>query len=112
ALPICSSSWRWAGGMRVMADAAAVHALPSAETRIAHLAAGWEAPSLFLIAVLLLCFGLVTVYSTSAVMAASAGLPDYYYVVQQATGGVLGLLALAFMARLDYRTLRLLAWPI
>lgn len=85
---------------------------PSAETRVTHLASGWEAPMLFLITLLLLSFGLVTVYSSSAVKAASEGLADYYYVVQQAVGGVLGLVLLAAAARTDYRALRLLAWPI
>lgn len=67
---------------------------------------------LLLLAVVALSFGLVTVYSTSSVKAQAQGLPDYYYVVQQAAGGVGGLFLLALMAKLDYRRLRLLAWPL
>jgi cell division protein FtsW len=83
-----------------------------AETRVEHVASGWEGPLLLLLAVLALSLGLVTVYSTSSVKAQTQGLPDYHYVVQQATGGVAGLFLLALMAKLDYRRLRLLAWPL
>lgn len=84
----------------------------NAETRIAHLASGWEAPTLLLLAVLALSFGLVSVYSTSSVRARMEGLADYHYVIQQATGGVVGLFVLALMTNVDYRRLRLLAWPL
>jgi cell division protein FtsW len=84
----------------------------STETRVEHVATGWEAPLLLVLSVLALSFGLVTVYSTSSVKAQMAGLPDYHYVVQQAIGGVAGLFLLALMANLDYRRLRLLAWPL
>jgi cell division protein FtsW len=76
------------------------------------LAVGWEAPALLLITITLLSFGLVSVYSASAVMAQSAGQPDYYYVLSQLTGGAMGLVALVIMAQVDYRHLRLLAWPL
>jgi cell division protein FtsW len=84
----------------------------TAETRVQHVATGWEAPVLLLLTVLALSFGLVSVYSTSSVKAQMEGLPDYHYVVQQALGGVAGLFLLALMAKLDYRRLRLLAWPV
>lgn len=84
----------------------------SAETRLAHVATGWEAPALLLLTVLALSFGLVMVYSSSSVKARTEGLADYYYIVQQAIGGVLGLCLLVAMAKLDYRRLRLLAWPL
>jgi cell division protein FtsW len=73
---------------------------------------GWEGPTLLLLAVLLLSFGLVTLYSASAVMAQTAGLADYYFVVRQAGGGAVGLVVLALAARLDYRWLRQAAAPL
>ncbi|MGH7505888.1 MAG: FtsW/RodA/SpoVE family cell cycle protein [Longimicrobiales bacterium] len=87
---------------------AVVHSLPI--ERGARLS-GWEAPMLLLLAMLLLSIGLVTVYSTSAVKAQAQGLADYHYVIRQAAGGALGLALLAAAAWLDYRRLRLLAWP-
>ncbi len=92
--------------------AVALAVLSRSEARGVHVATGWEAPAMLLLAVLGLSFGLVSVYSTSSVRAQTQGLPDYHYVVQQATGGVAGLFVLAFMAKLDYRRLRLLAWPL
>jgi cell division protein FtsW len=74
--------------------------------------AGWEGPALLLLAVLLVSFGLITLYSASAVMAQTAGLADYYFVVRQAGGGAVGLVVLALAARLDYRWLRQAAGPL
>jgi cell division protein FtsW len=73
---------------------------------------GWEAPALMLLAILLFAIGLITVYGTSAVKAQELGLPDYFYVVRQAAGGAAGLVLLALLAWVDYRRLRLLAWPL
>ncbi|HEX7049156.1 MAG TPA: putative lipid II flippase FtsW [Longimicrobiales bacterium] len=77
-----------------------------------RLGIGWEGPALLGLTVALLSFGLVMVYSASAVMAQTGGLEDYYFVVRQAAGGALGLVALAVLARVDYRWLRRLAWPL
>ena len=58
---------------------------------------------LFGVILLLVLFGLVMVFSTSAVMAkATVGSP-YSYVVKQAGWAVLGLIALAVLMRVDYR---------
>ena len=73
---------------------------------------GWEAPALLLITTLLLCFGLVSVYSASAVRAQALGLEDYYFVLRQAAGGVMGFVLLATLAAVDYRNIRLFAWPL
>jgi cell division protein FtsW len=83
-----------------------------AEGRASRLGTGWEGPVLLLLTVLLLSFGLITLYSASAIMAQSAGLADYHFVVRQAAGGAMGLVALVLAARLDYRWLRRLAWPL
>jgi cell division protein FtsW len=73
---------------------------------------GWEGPALLLITLAMLAFGLVMVYSASAVLAQSRGLPDYYFVVRQALGGAAGLLALVVCAQVRPALLRALAWPI
>ena len=76
------------------------------------LSTGWEAPALLLLTVALLSFGLVSVYSASAVMAQSKGVADYYFLVRQMTAAAVGLVALAIAAQVDYRRLRIMAWPI
>lgn len=85
---------------------AEVHALQP------NLGTGWEAPVLLLLTVTLLSFGLVTLYSASAVLAQSMELADYHFVVRQATGGAVGMVAVVILARMDYRHLRRLAWPM
>lgn len=77
-----------------------------------RLGTGWEAPGLLAITVVLLAIGAVTVYSASSVMAQSHGLPDYYFVTRQVTAAAAGLLLLVGIAQVDYRRLRLLAWPL
>jgi cell division protein FtsW len=72
---------------------------------------GWEPAALLALTLLLLCFGLVTLYSASSVLAQRQGLPDYHYVVRQAAGGALGLLAMIVVARIPYHWWRALAWP-
>lgn len=78
----------------------------------ARTGSGWEAPLLLLLTVALLSFGLIAVYSASAVKAQADGLADYYFLMRQAIGGSFGLLLLAVMAYVDYRLLRLFAWPM
>jgi cell division protein FtsW len=60
----------------------------------------------------LLSIGLVQVYSASSVMAIMDHKPDFYYVVRQASGAAAGFILLALMANVDYRRLRMLAWPL
>jgi cell division protein FtsW len=83
--------------------------LPVAGALLAH---GWESPALVAITLVLVGLGLITVYSASAVMALNDGLADYYYVVRQASGAAVGFVLLGLMATLDYRHLRLFAWPV
>jgi cell division protein FtsW len=77
-----------------------------------RLGTGWEPALLLLVTTALLCIGIVSVYSASAVMAQSHGLPDYHFAVRQAVGASAGYFLLVGMAFVDYRRLRLLAWPI
>jgi len=73
---------------------------------------GWEGALLLTATLLLLSFGLVTLYSASAFNAQREGLPDWYFVVRQAGGAALGLVVLAACARVPYRVWRYLAWPL
>ncbi len=67
--------------------------------------------ALLAVTVLLVVFGLVSVYSASSFIAQSEGLPDTYYLVEQATHAGVGLLALTAARFVDYRWYRKLAWP-
>ncbi|MEZ4407462.1 MAG: putative lipid II flippase FtsW [Polyangiales bacterium] len=61
---------------------------------------------------LLVAFGVVMVYSASAVFAAHSHHDAQYYLVRQGMYAALGLGAMAFTAQLDYRRLRRLTYPI
>jgi cell division protein FtsW len=65
-----------------------------------------------LLTVLLLSFGLVTLYSASSVLAQRQDLPDYYFVIRQAAGAAVGLVALVVCARIPYRWWEWAAWPL
>jgi cell division protein FtsW len=73
---------------------------------------GWEPAVLMGVTLLLFAFGLVTLYSASQVQALRAGVPDYYYVLKQATGGALGLGGMVILSRVPYQWWRTLAWPL
>ena len=61
---------------------------------------------------LLLCFGLVSLYSASSVMAQRESLPNYSYALRQAIGAVAGLVLLAVAAKIPYRFWQSAAWPL
>ena len=61
---------------------------------------------LFAAAVALSLFGVIMVYSASAVVAASQNHNQYYYVVRQATWTAVGLVAMLVGMRMDYTVLR------
>ena len=58
---------------------------------------------LFGVILLLVLFGLVMVFSTSAVMAKATVGSAYAYVLKQALWALLGMIALAILMRVDYR---------
>ncbi len=64
------------------------------------------------VTLLLVVFGVVMVYSASAVFAEHQHHDGQYYLVRQSLYAVLGLLGLGFFARLDYRGLRRLTYPL
>lgn len=86
-------------------------AQPEAPRR-SRLGYGWEAPLLLLLTIVLLSFGLVMVYSASAVNAQMLGLADYHFVVRQALGGAIGMVLLVVLAEVDYHWWGRLAWPL
>ncbi len=73
---------------------------------------GWEPAAVMMLTLLLLSFGLVTLYSASSVLALRQNLPDTYYVLRQAGGAGFGLLVLGVCAWLPYSMWERLAWPL
>lgn len=73
---------------------------------------GWEATAVVILTLLLLSFGLVTLYSASSVLALRQDLPDTYFVFRQAGGAFLGLVLMAVCAMLPYRLWARWAWPL
>ena len=64
---------------------------------------GWEGATLMGLTVVLLSFGLVTLYSASSVLAMREGLPDTYFLLRQLTAAAAGLLVLILCALMPYR---------
>ncbi len=91
-----------------------VNVAPAGPMVLPHtgLGRGWEPAVLMTVTLLLLSFGLVNLYSASSFLAQRQNLPDYFYVLRQATGGALGLGAMVLCARIPYRWWRSLAWPL
>jgi cell division protein FtsW len=70
-----------------------------------------DAGVLLAIAIFMVLVGLLTVYSASSFLAQQKGLPDHYFLRQQASKAMIGLLSLYVLARIDYRIYLRLAWP-
>jgi cell division protein FtsW len=73
---------------------------------------GWEGAALMVLTVLLLSFGLVSLYSASSVLALRQDLPDTYYFLRQAGGAGFGLAVLVLCSWLPYRLWERCAWPL
>ena len=73
---------------------------------------GWEPAAVMGLTLLILSFGLVTLYSASSVFAIRQSLPDTYFVLRQAVGAAFGLGLLLVCAYLPYRLWSVLAWPL
>ena len=97
--------------MSKAATATTLELTPGLGTRT-RLGVGWEAPALLLLTIAMLSFGFVNVYSASAVLAQSRGAADYHFLVRQMSAAAGGLVALAIAAQVDYRRLRMWAWPL
>jgi cell division protein FtsW len=73
---------------------------------------GWEPAMLMTTTLLLLCVGLVSLYSASSVLAQRESLPDYYYFARQAVGAGIGFLLLVAASQVPYRLWQSAAWPL
>lgn len=60
----------------------------------------------------LLVFGLATLYSASAIVAAQKGNPSWFFLGRQLTGVAVGIVAFAILAKIDAERFRELAWPM
>jgi cell division protein FtsW len=78
----------------------------------ARIGRGWEGAVLFVATLLLLGFGLVTLYSASGFLAQRENLPDWYYVARQTAGAAVGVALLVGLVRVPYRAWSALAWPL
>ncbi len=87
---------------------------PPAPVRLpdSGLGRGWEAATLMGLTLLILSFGLVTLYSASSVHAIRQGLPDHFYVGRQVVGAAVGLGLLLVTAYLPYKVWEHLSWPL
>lgn len=72
----------------------------------------WVRSGLLTVTVVLVAFGLLSVYSASSFIAQSEGLPDSYYLLQQMGHAAVGLLVLTAATFVDYRIYQRLAWPL
>ncbi len=78
----------------------------------AGLGRGWEPTAVVLLTLLLVAFGLVTLYSASSVLAWRQDLPDTYFVLRQAGGVAFGLVLLTVCALVPYERWSRWAWPM
>jgi cell division protein FtsW len=71
-----------------------------------------EARALVLVTAGLLAFGLVVLYSSSAVLALGEGHSSAHYLVRQLTGVLAGCVVFAIAAKTDAEKWRTWAWPL
>jgi cell division protein FtsW len=95
--------------LSVAAPASRPRARPRAEVARAD---NWESGAVVLLVLVMFCFGLVELYSASTFMAQMEGLPPHFYAVRQLVGVVPGVLLATLLARMDYRRLAAVAWPL
>ncbi len=71
-----------------------------------------EARALVIVTFALIAFGLVVLYSASAIAAMDEGHPAHHFLFRQAQGVLVGIVAFAFAAKLDAERWRGWAWPL
>ncbi len=65
---------------------------------------------LFWVVIILMCFGLVMVYSASSVVAQQRFGSSFYYIYRQAAWAAVGFVAMMALKRIDYRRLNAQVW--
>ena len=73
---------------------------------------GWESSAIITLTALIVIFGLVSLYNASSVLATEQGNPDYFYVMRQGTGVLIGLVVMVCCALLPYSFWARLSWPL
>ncbi len=73
---------------------------------------GVEARALVLVTAALLAFGVVVLYSASAIVAVQEGKPSTHYLLRQLQGIAAGAVVFAVTAKLDAERWKRWAWPI
>lgn len=71
-----------------------------------------EGRALIVLTATLLAFGLASLYSASAILAVQEGRGSAFYLLRQASGVVVGLVAFAVAAKIDAERWREWAWPL
>lgn len=83
---------------------------------IAHERTRWrmsvEARALVLVTAILVAFGLVVLYSSSAMLAVQEGHSSAHYLVRQLVGALAGCVIFAIAAKVDAEKWRTWAWPL
>jgi cell division protein FtsW len=83
---------------------------------IAHERTRWrmsvEARALVLVTAILVAFGLVVLYSSSAMLAIQEGHSSAHYLVRQLIGALAGCVIFAIAAKVDAEKWRTWAWPL
>ena len=70
-----------------------------------------EARALVIVTAALVSFGLAVLYSASAIMAVREGHGSMFFLLRQASGVAIGIVAFAVAAKVDAERWRKLAWP-
>ncbi|GAC1682554.1 MAG: putative lipid II flippase FtsW [Gemmatimonadaceae bacterium] len=71
-----------------------------------------EARALTVVTAVLLCFGLATLYSASAIVAMQEGRGAPFFFLRQLVGAAVGIVAFAVLAKIDAERWRGWAWPM
>ena len=90
------------------------HALARELPRVQEFAGSppWVRNTLIGITLVLVVFGLLSVYSASSFAAQQNGLPGNHVLMSQLARAAVGLVALIVAAFIDYRVYRRIAWPV
>ncbi len=68
-------------------------------------------PIILIVTVILICIGIVMIYSSSAVIALERYNDPYFFLKKQVMWMVVGSISMALILRLDYRTIRRFTYP-